>query len=41
VVVMVNSPLPEPYQNEGDIIGLVESAYENSKVAGTLQACKF
>lgn len=41
VVVMVNSPLPEPYQNGDDIIGLVENAYENSKVAGTPRACKF
>jgi len=41
VVVMVNSPLPEQYQNGDDIIGLVENAYENSKVAGTPHACKF
>jgi CubicO group peptidase (beta-lactamase class C family) len=41
VVVMVNSPLPETYQNGNDIIGLVENAYENSKVSGTAKACQF
>ncbi len=41
VVVMVNSPLPESYQDGDDIIGLVETAYENSKVAGSPKACTF
>jgi CubicO group peptidase (beta-lactamase class C family) len=41
VVVMVNSPLPEPYQDGDDIIGLVETAYENSKVTGTAKACTY
>jgi CubicO group peptidase (beta-lactamase class C family) len=41
VVVMVNSPLPAPYQDGDDIIGLVETAYENAKVAGSPRACTF
>jgi hypothetical protein len=39
VVVVVNSPLPAPYQNGGDIIGLVEDAYKNASVPGTPRAC--
>jgi len=39
VVVVVNSPLPSPYQNGGDIIGLVQNAYQNAKVSGTPRAC--
>jgi Beta-lactamase len=39
VVVVVNSPLPSPYQNGGDIIGLVENAYKAAAVPGTPRAC--
>lgn len=39
VVVVVNSPLPAPYQNGGDIIGLVENAYKGASVPGTPRAC--
>lgn len=39
VVVVVNSPLPSPYQSGGDIIGLVENAYKGAAVAGTPRAC--
>jgi hypothetical protein len=39
VVVVVNSPLPSPYQTNGDIIELVANAYKNAKVDGTAQSC--
>ena len=44
VVVVVNSPLPSPYQvgsdtSGGDIIGLVENAYDHAGVPGTGAAC--
>jgi Beta-lactamase len=39
VVVVVNSPLPAPYQTGGDIIGLVANAYQNASVPGTPEAC--
>lgn len=39
VVVVVNSPLPSPYQTSNDIIGLVENAYKGAAVAGTPRAC--
>lgn len=39
VVVVVNSPLPAPYQNGGDIIGLVADAYRQASVPGTPKPC--
>jgi hypothetical protein len=39
VVVVVNSPLPSPYQTGDDIIGLVENAYNGAAVPGTPKAC--
>jgi hypothetical protein len=39
VVVVVNSPLPAPYQGGGDIIGLVENAFKNASVPGTPRSC--
>ena len=39
VVVVVNSPLPAPYQGGEDIIGLVKDAYQASSVPGTPKAC--
>ena len=39
VVVVVNSPLPSPYQGGEDIIGLVKDAYNASTVPGTGSAC--
>lgn len=39
VVVVVNSPLPSPYQGGEDIIGLVKDAYNKASVPGTAQAC--
>jgi beta-lactamase family protein len=39
VVVVVNSPLPSPYQNGGDIIGLVENALKGASVPGTPRSC--
>jgi hypothetical protein len=39
VVVVVNSPLPAPFQAGTDIIGLVANAYANASVPGTPQAC--
>jgi hypothetical protein len=39
VVVVVNSPLPPPYQTGEDIIGLVENAYQGASVPGTPRAC--
>ena len=44
VVVVVNSPLPAPYEvgdttPGGDIIGLVENAYNHAGVPGTGKAC--
>ncbi len=39
VVVVVNSPLPSPYQTNGDIIELVANAYKNAAVPGTPKAC--
>ncbi|HEY6349433.1 MAG TPA: serine hydrolase domain-containing protein [Candidatus Angelobacter sp.] len=39
VVVVVNSPLPSPYQNGNDIIGLVQNAYKNAAVPGSPRAC--
>jgi len=39
VVVVVNSPLPEPYQAHGDIIALVERAYLGASIPGAPQAC--
>ena len=39
VVVVVNSPLPSPYQGGEDIIGLVKDAYNASTVPGTGGAC--
>jgi CubicO group peptidase (beta-lactamase class C family) len=40
VVVIVNSPLPQPYQNGSDIIGLVNNAYWNAIVPGTPTPCQ-
>jgi CubicO group peptidase (beta-lactamase class C family) len=40
VVVVVNSPLPSPYQGGEDIIGLVKDAYANSSVPGTPAPCQ-
>jgi hypothetical protein len=40
VVVVVNSPLPSPYQGGEDIIGLVKDAYANSSVPGTPTPCR-
>jgi len=39
VVVVVNSPLPSPYQTSGDIIGLVENAFKAASVPGTAKSC--
>jgi Beta-lactamase len=39
VVVVVNSPLPPPYQTNGDVIGLVANAYQDASVPGTPEAC--
>jgi hypothetical protein len=39
VVVVVNSPLPSPYQGGNDIIGLVENAYNGAAVPGKGKAC--
>jgi hypothetical protein len=39
VVVVVNSPLPAPYQPGEDIIGLVKNALAKSGVPGTGPAC--
>jgi len=39
VVVVVNSPLPPPYQGGEDIIGLVKDALAKSSVSGTPKAC--
>lgn len=39
VVVVVNSPLPAPYQGGEDIIGLVKDAYRNAAVPGTPKPC--
>jgi hypothetical protein len=39
VVVVVNSPLPSPYQDGGGIASLVENAYNHSGVPGTGPAC--
>ena len=39
VVVVVNSPLPAPYQTSGDIIGLVKDALAKSSVPGAPKAC--
>jgi CubicO group peptidase (beta-lactamase class C family) len=39
VVVVVNSPLPAPFQTNGDIIGLVATALANSAVPGTKHGC--
>jgi hypothetical protein len=39
VVVVVNSPLPSPYQGGEDIIGLVKDAYNKASVSGTPRAC--
>jgi hypothetical protein len=39
VVVVVNSPLPPKYQNGGDIIGLVQDAYNNASVKGNPKPC--
>jgi hypothetical protein len=39
VVVVVNSPLPPPYQASGDIIALVAQAYKQASVPGAPQTC--
>jgi|SRR5271166_1748266 len=39
VVAVVNSPLPAPYESNGDIIRLVEVAYNAASVIGTAKAC--
>ena len=39
VVVVVNSPLPPPYQGGEDIIGLVKDALAKSSVPGTPKTC--
>lgn len=39
VVVLVNSPLPSPYQSGSDIIGLVEDAYNALPQTGPPQSC--
>ena len=39
VVVVVNSPLPAPYQPGEDIIGLVANALKGAAVPGTPKAC--
>jgi hypothetical protein len=39
VVVVVNSPLPSPYQTSGDIIGLVKDALTRAAVPGAPRAC--
>jgi hypothetical protein len=39
VVVVVNSPLPSPFQNGEDIIGVVTNALQNSTVPGTAKSC--
>ncbi len=40
VVVIVNSALPTTYQESGDIIGLVEDAYNGAIVDGSPQKCE-
>lgn len=40
VVVVVNSPLPPPFQGGEDIIGLVKDAYMNSSVPDTPTPCQ-
>jgi len=40
VVVVVNSPLPAPYQGGEDIIGLVKDALAGAGVAGTGKVCQ-
>lgn len=40
VVVVVNSPLPAPYQGGEDIIGLVKDAFNASTVPGKGKACQ-
>lgn len=39
VVVVVNSPLPSPFETNGDIIGLVGTALANSAVPGPTHSC--
>jgi hypothetical protein len=39
VVVVVNSPLPAPFETGGDIIGLVNNALSKSTVPGTTRHC--
>jgi Beta-lactamase len=39
VVVVVNSPLPEPYESNGDIIDVVANALKAAKVPGLPMAC--
>jgi hypothetical protein len=39
VVAVVNSPLPAPYESNGDIIGLIQDAYNAASVSGTAKAC--
>ncbi len=39
VVVVVNSPLPAPFETGGDIIGLVANALSKSTVPGTKRNC--
>ena len=39
VVVVVNSPLPSPFETNGDIIGLVATALANSAVPRTTHDC--
>ena len=39
VVVVVNSPLPSPFETNGDIIGLVSTALANSAVPGPKHNC--
>jgi hypothetical protein len=38
-VVIVNSVLPEPYESGNDIIGVVDDAQTNAKVAGSPRSC--
>jgi hypothetical protein len=37
--VVVNSPLPSPFETGSDIIGLVATALTNSAVPGAKHAC--
>ena len=39
VVVVVNSPLPSPFETSSDIIGLVNSALSKSSVPGSTRNC--